>query len=273
MTTTARARHPTDLPDTAWAPIAGLVIRPCPEGGRPCTRARWREYIDATLYVMRTGCPWRMLPHDFTVTWSAAHKHFLRLTRRGVWTKLLRLLREEARVRAGRNAKPTGAVVDSSSVKAMPVAGVRGFDGAKKIDGFKRHILVDTTGLLLGVTVTAANVQDRAAFASLLTTTLWSCSTIRKVWADKGYTGNGPADTASRARIELEIVSGPKPVGGFAIQPRRWVVERTNGWINHHRRLVRQYETTTAAHEGFLILSQIGLLLRRLDKGQLFDTP
>ena len=93
-----------------------------------------------------------------------------------------------------------------------------------------------------------------------------------RVWADKGYTGTAPAGAAAKAGIDLEIVSGPKPTNGFVVQPRRWVVERTNGWINHHRRLVRQYETTLTAHEGFLMLSQIGLLLRRLDKGQLFDT-
>ena len=155
----------------------------------------------------------------------------------------------------------------------MPVAGPRGFDGAKKIDGIKRHILVDTTGLLLGVHATPANVQDRAAFADLLTVS--DCATVRKVWADKGYTGNAPATTATTATtagIKLDIVSGPKPTDGFIVQPRRWVVERTNGCINHHRRLVRPYDTTLAAHEGFLILSQIGLLLRRLYKGQLFDT-
>jgi len=180
------------------------------------------------------------------------------------------VLREETRTRAGRKPKPTAAIVDSSSVKAMPVAGPRGFDGAKKIDGIKGHILVDTTGLLLGVHATPANVQDRTAFADLLTTC--DTKTVTKVWADKGYTGTAPAEAATKAGIDLDIVSGPKPTNGFVVQPRRWVVERTNGWINHHRRLVRQYETTLAAHEGFLMLSQIGLLLRRPDHGQLFDT-
>ena len=180
------------------------------------------------------------------------------------------MLREETRTRAGRKPKPTAAIVDSSSVKAMPVAGPRGFDGAKKIDGIKRHILVDTTGLLLGVHATPANIQDRAAFADLLTAC--DTKTITKVWADKGYTGTAPAEAAAKAGIDLEIVSGPKPTNGFVVQPRRWVVERTNGWINHHRRLVRQYKTTLTAHEGLLMLSQIGLLLRRLDRGQLFDT-
>ena len=181
------------------------------------------------------------------------------------------MLGEETRTRAGRKPKPTAAIVDSSSVKAMPLAGPRGFDGAKRIDGIKGHILVDTTGLLLAVHATPANVQDRAVFADLLTVS--DCATVRKVWADKGHTRTAPAEAAAKAGIKLDIVSGPKPTNGFVVQPRRWVVERTNGWINHHRRLVRQYETTLAAREGFLMLSQIGVLLRRLDHGQLFDTP
>ena len=270
MTThvTSRGRYPSDLSDTAWARIAAFVVPAHPKGGRPCPAGRWRQYVNAMGYVARTGCPWRALPHDFTVTWSATHKHFLVWTRSGLWSRLLRVLREEARQHTGRPRRPTGAVVDSSSVKGTPVAGPRGFDGAKKVDGVKRRIIVDTTGLLLGVHVTAANVQDRAAFPTLLRKTMRVCPTIRKVRADKGYTGQVVADAATKAGVELEIVSGPKPVGGFIVQPRRWVVERTNGWINHHRRLVRQYETTTTAHEGFLILSQIGLLLRRLNQGQ-----
>lgn len=172
-------------------------------------------------------------------------------------------LRAENRVHVGRDKAPTAAVVDSSSVKSTPVPGPRGFDGAKKIDGIKRHILVDTAGRLLAVHATAANVQDRAAFAQLLTRN--RCRTVRRVWADKGYTGQAPAQAAASAEIELEIVSGPKPADAFVVQPRRWVVERTNGWINRHRRLVRQYESTLGAHEAFVMLSQIRLLLRRLE--------
>ncbi|CAM3410903.1 IS5 family transposase [Isoptericola cucumis] len=198
---------------------------------------------------MATGIPWRSLPHDFTVSWSAAHKHFTRWTKKRLWEQVLAVLRTEDR---------------TSSVKSTPVPGERGFDGAKKVDGIKRHILVDTAGRLLAVHATAANVQDRAAFGDLLTKN--PCTTVTHVWADKGYTGQAPADAAAKAGIELEIVSGPKPVSGFVVQPRRWVVERTNGWINRHRRLVRQYEATLTAHEAFVTLSQIRPLLRRLDR-------
>ena len=179
-------------------------------------------------------------------------------------------MRAEDRVHDGRDQRPTAAVVDSSSVTSTPVPGERGFDGAKKADGIKRHILVDTAGRLLTAHVTAANVQATAAFADLVTKN--PCPSVAHVWADKGYTGQAPADAATAAGIEPEIASGPQPVGGFVVQPRRWVVERTNGWINRHRRLVRQHEATLTAHEAFVILSQIRLLKRRLDHHEsLFD--
>ncbi|MGO9509954.1 MAG: IS5 family transposase [Mycobacterium sp.] len=243
-----------------------------PRRGRPCPPQRWREYLDAILYVLRTGCAWRHLPHDFTVGWSAAHKHFMRWCRSGLWTRILAAIRGEARTRAGRGRRPTAAVVDSSSVKASPVAGPRGFDGAKKVDGVKRHILVDSGGILVPAVVTPANMQDRAAFPQLLRKAKRVAPTIAHIWLDKGYTGVAVADAAAKAGVTVDIVSGPKPGHGFIVQPRRWVVERTNGWINHCRRLDRHYEITLTAHEGFLMLSQIALLLRRLDRSQLFDT-
>ena len=157
-------------------------------------------------------------------------------------------------------------------MKASPVAGPRGFDGAKKVDGIKRHILVDTAGILVAATVTPANVQDRDAFSALLRKAKRIAPTITHLWLDKGYTGQAVAGSATQAGVSVEVVSGPKPATGFQVQPRRWVVERTNGWINHCRRLDRHYEVTLEAHEGFLYLSQIALLLRRLDRTQLFDT-
>lgn len=261
-----------DLSDTAWARIGRFLVPNHPRGGRPCPPERWREYLDAALYVLRTGCAWRHLPHDFTVGWSAAHKHFLRWCRTEVWAKTLTNVRGEVRTRTDRQRRPSAAVIDASSVKASPVAGPRGFDGAKKVDGIKRHILVDTAGMLVTASVTPANMQDRAAFPALLRQAKKIAPTIGHVWLDKGYTGTTVADAAQRAGVGVEIVSGPKPASGFRVQPRRWVVERTNGWINHCRRLDRHYEVTLTAHEGFLYLSQIALLLRRLDRAQLFDT-
>jgi len=260
-----RSRYPSDLTDEQWAALACALLREHDGPGRPIDADRLREYLDAILYVLRTGCPWRHLPHDFAVPWSSAHQQFLRWTRRGIWDRVLIGLRETARLSAGREAKPTGAVVDSSSVKASPVTGPRGFDGAKKIDGIKRHILTDTTGLLLAVEVTAADTQDRTVLPRLLKNASASCPGIRKIWADKGYTGPATRELAEQTGIDIEIVSGskPPPGSGFLVQPRRWVVERTHAWINRNRRLVRQWETTLEAHTGFLILSQIALLLKR----------
>lgn len=232
----------------------------------------WREYLDAILYAPRAGCAWRHLPHDFTVSWSAAHEHFLRWCRAGTWTKVLTAMRGEIRTRSGRRRRPTAYVVDSSSVKASPVAGPRGFDGANKIDGIKRHVLVDSAGILVAAVITEADVQDRAAFPKLLRKAKRVAPTITHVWVDKGYTGSTVADAAAKAETTVEIVSGPKPGHEFIVQPRRWIVERTNSGINHCRRIDHHYEVTLDTHEGFLILSQIALLLRRLDRSQLFDT-
>lgn len=180
--------------------------------------------------------------------------------------------RGEARTRTGRRRRPSVAGADSSSVKAAPAAGPRGFDGAKKGDGIKRDILVDTAGILVAAVATAADAQDRAAFPALLRKVKRVAPTIAHIWLDKGYTGHTVAEAAARVGVSVEVVSGPQPAGEFRIQPRRWVVERANGWISHCRRLDRQYEATLDAHEGFLYFSQIAPLLRRLDRTQLFDT-
>jgi transposase len=246
-----------------------------PRGARPCPPQRWRKYLNAILairYVLRTGCAGRHLPHDVTVRWSAAHKHFLRWCRAGIWTPILTAVRREVRTRAGRRRRPSAAVVDSSSVKASPVTGPRGFDGANKVDAVKHHVLLDSSGILLAAVLTPANMQDRAAFQILLRRAKRVAPTINHVWMDNGYTGSIVAQAAIKAAVSVDVVSGPKPGHGFIVQPRRRVVERTNGWINHCRRIDRHYEVTLAAHEGFLILSQIALLLRRLDRSQLFDT-
>jgi putative transposase len=207
------------------------------------------------------------------VRWSAAHKHFLRWCRAGTWTKILTAIREELRTRCGRRRQPSAGVIDSSSVKASPVTGPRGFDGAKKVDGIKRHILVDTAPDCSSPRWSPPPTCRTGPHSrTWLRQAKRIAPAIGHIWADKGYTGRTVVEAPTKARVSIDIVSGPKPAGGFRVQPRRWVVERTNGWINHCRRLDRHYEATLAAHEGFLILSQIALLLRRLDRSQLFDT-
>ncbi len=166
----------------------------------------------------------------------------MRWCRAGIWAKVLTAIGGEVRTRSGRRRR------------------------------VKRHVLVDSGGILVAAVVTPSDVQDRAAFPKLLRRAKRVAPTIGHVWVDKGYTGTTVAEAAAKAGVTVDVVSGPKPGRGFIVQPRRWVVERTNGWINHCRRLDRHYEITLDAHEGFLILSQIALLLRRLDRSQLFDT-
>ena len=233
-----------------------------------------REYINAVLYVVRTGCPWRHLPHDFAVEWSSTHKHFLRWCRKGLWRRLLRILREESPLPL--RAAPES---DRRRVRLVLGQGQARWSAREASTAPRRWTASNATSpstppdSWVAAHVTTADVQHRAAFPALLTKTTRACFTIRHLWLDKGYTGPTVAHAADKAGVAIDIVSGPKPAGGFKVHPRRWVVERTNGWINHSRRLVRQYETSTLAHKGFLTLSQIALLLRRLDRGQLFDTP
>jgi transposase len=206
--------------------------------------------------------------HDFTVSWSATHKHLMRWCRDRTWAPILTTVRGDVRTRSGRRRRPTAAVLASSSVKASPVAGPRGFDSAHKVDGLNRHGLVDTAGVLVAAVVTEANVQDRAAFPALLCKAKPIAPTIGHLWLDRGYTGQAVTTAATKAGVTVDVVSGPKPGHGLIVQPRRWIVDRTNGWINHCRRIDRHHQTTLTAHEKFVYLSQIALLLRRLDHSQ-----
>lgn len=168
-------------------------------------------------YVLRTGCAWRHLPHDFTVSWSAAHKHFLRWCRNGIWARILTTVRGEVRTRSGRRRRATAAVVDSSSVNTSPVAGPRGFDGAKKVDGVKRHLLVDSAGVLVAAVVTPADLQDRAAFPTLLGKAKRIAPTISHVWVDKGHPGTAVTTAAANTGVSVDVVCGPKTGHGFIV--------------------------------------------------------
>jgi transposase len=147
-----------------------------------------------------------------------------------------------------------------------------GFDGTKKVDGVKRHSLVDSAAAMVAALLTAADVQDREAFPKLQRRAKRLTPTIAHIWLDKRYTATTVAVAATKAGVSIDIVSGPKPASGFQVQPRRWVLDPTNGSINHYRRLDRHYEITLAGNEGLLILSQTAPLLSRLDRSQLFDT-
>jgi len=235
---------------------------------RPGRRGRpriwpFRRIIEAILYLDRTGCAWRYLPCDFP-PWQTVYGYFAAWRDDGTLTRLHDALRAQARVAAGRHHEPTAAGIDSQSVRAadtVPKAS-QGWDAAKKVNGRKRHIAVDTTGLVLAVVITAANVQDRDAARPLLWNLHRTCHRIRLIWADAGYTGKLIA-WAAAMKMTMQIVAKRDP-HAFEILPRRWVVERTFAWISKHRRTVRDYEHLAASHEAMILWAMIALMTRRL---------
>jgi putative transposase len=256
-------RYPSDLTDAQWQVIAVHLPGYVPGGrGRPRI---WpaRRIVEAILYLDRTGCAWRYLPSDFP-PWQTVYGYFAAWRDDGTLARLHGQLRAQARAAAGRSPEPTAAVIDSQSVRAadtVPKAS-RGWDNAKKVNGRKRHIAVDTTGLILDVVVTPASVQDRQGARPLLWNTHRACRRVRLIWADAGYTGK-LADWAQTLKMTLQIVSKRHP-HTFEVLPRRWVVERTFAWISKHRRTVRDYEHLPASHEAMILWAMIALMTRRL---------
>jgi putative transposase len=206
---------------------------------------------------------WRYLPSDFP-PWQTVYGYFAAWRDDGTLARLHDQLRRLVRAAAGRNAEPTAAVIDSQSVRAADTVprATRGWDAAKKVNGRKRHIAVDATGLVLDVVITAASVQDRVAARPLLWNLRRACRHIRLVWADAGYTGT-LATWAATLQMTLQIVSKRDP-RAFEVLPRRWVVERTFAWISKHRRTTRDYEHLPASHEAMILWAMIALMTRRL---------
>jgi transposase len=230
--------------------------------GRPRIWPR-RRIIEAILYLDRTGRAWRYLPADFP-PWQTVCTCFAAWRDDGTLARLHAELRTLARVIAGRNPEPTAAVIDSQSVRAadtVPKAS-RGWDNAKKVNGRKRHIAVDTTGLILDVVITPASIQDRQGARPLLWNTHRACRRVRLVWADAGYSGKLAA-WAKTLKMTLQIVAKRDP-HAFEVLPRRWVVERTFAWISKHRRTVRDYEHLPASHEAMILWAMIALMTCRL---------
>ena len=244
-----------------WTVIGPLLPGPC-RRGRPLVHAR-RTIVNAILYVNRTGCAWRYLPRDFP-PWRTVYGYFAAWRDSGVLQRVHDRLRDQARAAAGRDPRPTAAVIDSQSVKAagtVPRAS-RGWDNAKKVNGRKRHIAVDATGLVLAVVITAASVQDRDAAKPLLWNLSRCCTRVRLAWADAGYSGKLAA-WAAKLKIKLEIVR-KRDAHAFEVLPRRWVVERTLAWITSCRRCARDYERLPESHEAMVLWAMIALMTQRL---------
>lgn len=255
-----RQPYPTDLSDVEWQYIEPHLPAPKPEG-RPRVHSL-REILNANFYIVRSGCTWRMLPHDLP-PWKTVY-HYFRLWRKdGTWERINSALRGEVRVAAGREPEPSAAVMDSQSVKTTEPPGVRGYDAGKKVNGRKRHLLVDTLGLLL---MDAASIQDRDGAKLLLEKAKGRFPRLRLIWADGGYTGKLVDWAKTLCHWVLEIVRRSDDVKGFQVLPHRWVVERTFGWLGRYRRLSKDYEGLPESSEAMIYIAMIHLMVRRLGR-------
>ena len=244
-------RYQTDLTDTEWRVIAPHLPKPCATG-RP-REWRMREIVNGIFYVMRAGCPWRLVPSDLP-PWETIYRWFAAWRDDGRFERINHALVMADRERVGRDASPSAAIIDSQSIKTTEAGGPGGYDAGKKVNGRKRHALVDTDGRGLGIEPHPASVQDRDGGAR--------CSVSReRVFADAGYAGERVAGATS---VALEIVRKAPDQIGFAVQPRRWVVERFFAWIGRNRRLAKDFEATIASARAFLYAASVMLLVRRL---------
>ncbi|MGY1761628.1 IS5 family transposase [Geodermatophilus sp. SYSU D00779] len=262
-----KPRYATSLTDRQWAVIAPLLpVRDPRSGGRPLKYDR-RLILDTILYVLRTGCAWRHVPHDLA-PWDAAYRWFAAWTTDGTWHRVHQALRDQLRERDGRNRQPTAAVLDSQSAKSAEGGEEIGYDAGKRVRGRKRHLLVDSDGLILHRVVHAAGVQDRAGAKLVLRDLHTRLPGIAVVWVDGGYANvvdTGLLDWAERTEhLHLVVVPRNADVRGFQVLPRRWVVERTFGWLARCRRLARDYERKTAHAEAMIDVAMIRLMAARL---------
>jgi putative transposase len=253
MPHTGQANYPTDLTDEQWQVLRRLLPRPSRRGA-PQTVCR-RAVVNAILYVLRSGCAWRLLPCDFP-KWKTVYGIFLTWRNDGTWRRVHDALRDLLRVREGREKSPSAAVIDSQTVKTTEVGGARGYDAGKKVNGRKRHIVVDTLGLILAAVVHPANVQDYDG-AVLVLRVLGQLKAryrrLKVIFADSAYGRNGLPECVKAAfGWLLQTVPRPAKVRGLVVLPKRWIVERTFGWLGRYRRHSKDYERNTASSEAMI---------------------
>ncbi len=285
-------RYPSDLSDAEWPLLQPLLPTP-KRRGRPRLHSP-REILNAVFYVLKTGCQWRMLPCEFP-PWKTVFHYFRAWRIDGTWERMNRAMRRRLREHLGRDPEPSAGIVDSQSAKTTGVGGEqRGFDGGKKVRGRKRHLLVDTEGLVVEARVHSAKVPYQDGIRRLLEPTCSRLPRLSYLWVDAGYRGRGKEWVERALDVEVEVVNrSPKPPPekvlrvwarewfkegrkmdrnklptrpGFERLPRRWVVERTFAWISHNRRMAKDYERLCSAGEAFIHVAMTRLMVRRLER-------
>ncbi len=260
---TTRKPYPSDVTDAEWEFLLPYLTLMCEDA--PQRAHDLREVFNAIRYVVRTGCQWRMLPHDLP-DWTVAYQQARRWFQAGVFEEVAHDLRMILRLVEEREAQPSATILDGRTLQSTPESGRRaGYDGAKKKNGSKVHAAVDTLGNLLALKVTAANEQEREHVADLAARVQEvTGGTVEIAFVDQGYTGDSAAEQADDHGIKLEVVKHTEAKKGFVLLPRRWVVERTFGWLGRFRRLTRDYERLAKVLEGWHWLAFLTLIIRQV---------